>query len=82
MCSVFSINVSSRGNDMRDLEKLVSGLKESGTKYKFKTHGSFTTVDVLDKSYDFHLGGKLIGSYSIKPVKSIRPAKSVGVKNV
>jgi len=79
---LLNLNASSWRNDMKDLEKLVNGLKDSGTKYKIKTYRRFTTVDVMGKSYDFHLGGKLIGAYSMKPSKSIRPAKSVGVKNV
>ena len=47
-----------------DLGILIKDLMLNGIEYSRKDYGKFITIDVLDRSYDFKVGGKLVGIYS------------------
>ena len=52
------------GMGMRTLADLLTKLHDNNIPYTRKDYGRFITIDVANRSYDFRIGGKLIGIYS------------------
>ena len=52
------------GMGMRTLADLLNRLHDNNIPYSRKDYGRFITIDVANRSYDFRIGGSLIGIYS------------------